>query len=149
MADSAHFPSMFFRKIMTSRKKVKAQMYIVTIIFLVGLIVTVQQSFLQYTNIDVTDAYTGSEYFLLKSIKDVSQETLLRSSDCTEFRDNIEETSTAINLLEPRSGKVIIVEPLVNCTAWMASPPSYPPLTLTVTVTSEGKDTREVFSLYR
>ena len=82
-------------------------MYILTIIFLVGLIMSVQQSFLQYTSVDATESMKDSEYYILRKVADVTNQTLQGSSDCTELQENINYLSNYINSQPLRGGNII------------------------------------------
>lgn len=69
----------------------KAQMFIVTMIFLVGLIFLVQQSFFGYTYLDLSEPFREDEYPVISNIKDSMGEILAVSSSCQEAEENLHE----------------------------------------------------------
>lgn len=68
----------------------KAQMFVVTMVFLVGLIFTVQQIFFQYRLIDLPLSSQGDDSYLTESIKDSYQETVLTVTNCASLNASLQ-----------------------------------------------------------
>jgi len=68
----------------------KAQMFIVTTIFLVALIFSVQQLMFQYSFFDAPLYSSGDDYYIFNNIKDVINSTFLESH-CGDINNNIDE----------------------------------------------------------
>ncbi|MFH1978240.1 MAG: hypothetical protein ABIJ92_02860 [Candidatus Aenigmatarchaeota archaeon] len=68
----------------------KAQMFIVTMVFLVSLIFAVQQSFFQYTSIDTVSTFDVNDKYLIEDLKDLVNDTMHVSwEDCGEESSNV------------------------------------------------------------
>ena len=65
---------------MIPQNRRKGQMFIVTIVFLVGLVFVVQQILLQYSYVDMPSSYKETDYYLLKSIEGVATQAVMMSS---------------------------------------------------------------------
>ena len=67
----------------------KGQMFIVTMIFLVGLIFFVQQTLFGYTALDLSDPFQEDDYYIIKNIEDGVDEIIGTSSTCEEADEKI------------------------------------------------------------
>jgi len=72
-------------------------MFIVTMVFLVSLIFVVQQTLLQYTSVDTVNAFYAHDTYLQNNIKEMFQETIYLSSDCTEFDAEMQDLADYLN----------------------------------------------------
>jgi len=65
-------------------KKRKAEMFIITMIFLIGFVFAVQQNLLQYSVIDISEPLEENDVYLLWNIRELFNESLLDSADCLD-----------------------------------------------------------------
>jgi hypothetical protein len=123
-------------------------MFIVTMVFLIALIFSVQQLLFQYSAIDLSDSPKVRDSYMIQNIRDALQSGLDSSDDCFEARANIEELKdlTSQGL---QSGYSIVMIGELDCSssgAW----PSPPELTLLITLTAgDARETRTEFGLSR
>ena len=73
----------------------KAQMFIITIVFLVGLVFAVQTNLAAYSFLDVAEVFQNSDGLLLKGIKDAYRNA--GSVDCAQSIINLDELTTTLN----------------------------------------------------
>jgi len=123
------------------------QMFIVTVVFLVGLIFTVQQLVFQYTYLDMPSTFRSDDYGLLEGIKAVMNQTVASSSGCQEALKRIDEASLFIESREISGYSVAIISSS-NCALWASRPPSPAPINMTISITSEKTMAKEAVRLY-
>ena len=75
----------------------KGQMFIITMIFLVGLIFVVQGNLAQYTFLDLAKVFEKNDLPLLTGIKASFRDALATSWDCREAGRNLEELRNALD----------------------------------------------------
>lgn len=128
----------------------KGQMFVMTMVFLIGLVFVIQQSFMNWFaySIDFYANTQRNDYYIFDSVRDMSQATLSTSSSCTEARENFKEMSS---FLQSRvlGGYFLEFNTKLDCSKWSNSPPQAPPLNVTIHVTGEGVDSYSNFNLYR
>jgi len=117
----------------------KAQMFVVTMVFLVSLIFVVQQNLLQYTAVDTIDIFETHDLYLINNMKEMFQDTLDYSQTCDTGIDN---ASYNLNLLTAYMKDQIYIggytvdfgETLNNldCSNWGSNDPVNPLLVLEI-----------------
>ena len=120
----------------------KAQMFIVTMIFLIGLVFAVQGSLMQYSSLDMANAFGGDDFYVFKGVE---QSFGIVTGDsrggCGPAEGNVQELESFIK----RSfvpGTLLEITAALDCSQWGGKP-----LNLTVHVKSMGMDTTEHFIL--
>ncbi|MBL7160856.1 MAG: hypothetical protein ISS93_03345 [Candidatus Aenigmarchaeota archaeon] len=111
----------------------KGQMFVITMVFLVGLIFTVQGSLSQYSSLDLGNAFEN-DHSLLVGIKNSFGEVFASSSDCQELENNIQELNEFLNGRVVK-GTVIDISTSFRCPD---------ELNVTVHLQSINMDTREL-----
>ncbi|NIO19283.1 MAG: hypothetical protein GTN76_00675 [Candidatus Aenigmarchaeota archaeon] len=130
----------------------KGQMFVVAIVFLVGLIFIIQQILFQYTFMDISDPLRTSDAHIVRSItKDINQ-TIKTTLECNEtddsFKRYLEELDSMLKKEETGKIYVIYISKSLECNFWNNMPPAEAPLNISVRVTGLGKDTTGSFKLY-
>jgi len=77
----------------------RGQMFIVTMVFLTGLVVFVSQLLLSYTVVDVSDVPDRTGTYVVKSYIDIINDTIQSSRNCTDANDSIRELHGFLNRL--------------------------------------------------
>lgn len=122
-------------------KAVKGQMFIITMVFLVGLIFAVQNNLSQYSFLNLASSFQGDDFYLLRGIKDSFSSTLTSSPNCGQADKNLQQLK---NFLETNIDEASVeVSYILDCSLWSSSP-----LTVTIHIKSIESDTLEttVFS---
>jgi len=124
---------------MALRKKHKAQMFIVTMIFLIGFIFSVQQNLFQYSEADVPGSMEQNDIYLLWNIRDLFRDTLEGSADCAEAQTRLSTLENYLNTRIFRGGYVLEVGYQLLCENWESATEA--PLKLSITLTGEKTET--------
>lgn len=69
----------------------KAQMFVITMVFLAGLVVAVQQILIQYSELDISRAFGRTDSQLLENIRDGFNRTMGSSECCPVALERLEE----------------------------------------------------------
>lgn len=120
----------------------KAQMFIITMVFLVGLVFAVQTSLSQYSFIDLADSFKDNQGELYTSVITSFESTLL-SPDCPAARVHKNELE---QFMEGRviGGTTIDVDATLDCAEW-----GNQPLQLAVTIRNAENDIHDDVALPR
>ena len=124
-------------------------MFIVTMVFLAGVIFTVQQLLFQYSAIDLSQALQKTDYYVLLNAKNVIQKSIV-ASDCDEAYRNLREVRDFL-LERPLKGFGFSFlfngepYPNLNCTNWDTSRPV---LRLWANIIGSGTDTTAEYDMY-
>lgn len=94
----------------------KGQMFIITMVFLVGLIFAVQNSLSQYSFLNLADAYTGNELALLTSVRQSFRDTLAGAFTCEEAGPLLLELESFLER-RPVAGKTVEIDQALDCRA--------------------------------
>lgn len=103
----------------------KGQMFIVTMVFLTGLIFSVQQIMFHYSYLDVSKPFQRTDFYLLKNVEDIFGQTISSSTTCPEALSNLEELHHYL-YREDLGGYALELTyngqkaPNLNCSAWPA-----------------------------
>lgn len=123
----------------------KGQVFIVTMVFLIALIFTVQQLLFQYSAVDLSAPPQSPDTYFMKNMESAFKGALDSSTECGEARKNIEELKETI-IQDAREGYIISIDGGLDCPGggW----PSPPELELTVTTRGETSETRSSMEFY-
>lgn len=127
------------------RNPMKAQMFIVTIVFLVGLIFTVQQSLFQYSFLDLPAQSERNDYYIFSNVKDIINQTIRTAETCLEAEQNVEETAAFLDKQILKGGYVLEIIWSFECANWDTQDPV---LNLTIHLKGADTDTTGTFYLY-
>jgi len=122
-------------------------MFIVTVVFLVGLVFVVQQILLQYSYINIPSSYQESDYHIMISTENMITKAVTMASSCSEASKNIEESLLFVGE-QTTSGYSINVEYYMNCTNWNNAYPDPAPVPVTIKITSENTETINKLVIY-
>ena len=110
------------KNLFTGEKGMKGQMFIVTIIFLVGMIFAVQQSLLRYSEVESTDPFFLDDNEIIINIENSLLSTLQLSPSCEEAGQNIQELVNKLTFGR-RRGFRIDIRTEMDCSNWKTSNP--------------------------
>lgn len=128
----------------------KAQMFILTMVFLVGLVFVIQQGFVNWFSYSMeffTDVQKN-DYYLLNNVKAMTEKTIENSQSCDEARESLNELKSFLQS-HVFSGYFLEFRYRLNCAYWNNVPPNPNPLNVTIHITGENIDTSGNFFLYR
>jgi hypothetical protein len=128
----------------------RGQMFVLTMVFLVGLIFVVQQGFINWFSysVEFSAGMQKDDFYVLDNMKAMAEQTMSTSLSCEEARTNMDDLR---NFLYSRltSGYFLEFNYRLNCLYWNNGPPSPAPLNLTIQITGENTDTSGSFLIYR
>jgi len=127
----------------------RGQMFVITTVFMVGLIFMVQQLLFQYTSVDPRSGFQFNEYGLVKSIRDAANATLLNSADCPALGADIEALKSFLNARSASAGYAMEFGYAIDCTSFGNTPPNPAPLNVTIRILGSGIDSTSSFGLYK
>ena len=126
-------------------------MFIVTMVFLTGLIFAVQQIIYQYSFIDPSDPIQRNDAPLFYSIRDAYNTSITSASSCRIANSSIQQlhqwlmsSGTGPYNVELRYNG--LATPDINCANWGSS--TDPVLNLTVHITGPVTDSTAIYRLY-
>ncbi len=131
----------------------KGQMFLISMVFLVGLIFSVQTALLGYTATDMSETVKKSDRFkaedVLKLVNDTlnDPDTINCNSGKDNFLDKIRETQSILKEEYVRGIYSVRIIPVLDCTNWKN--PDKPVLNLTVISQGPGFETKGFFQLKR
>ena len=131
----------------------KAQMFLVTVVFLSGVIFAVQGFLVQYMTMDLSEPMQSNDVFILENIRDMFGETIKTGTDCDDALLNM---NLLHEFLITRMLKGYTVElkynkenePNLVCANW-APGATDPVLTLTVHISGTNTETTGVYEYFR
>jgi len=126
----------------------KAQMFIITTIFLIGLVFSVQQLMFQYTALDLSAPFRENNIYLLQNTKNIINNTIRTTPYCPDFMTKMRELKDFLDKRIPRGGYSLSIGYRLNCTYWNNSPPNPPPLNLTIYIIGKNVETSSGVDLY-
>lgn len=124
----------------------KAQMFVVTMIFLIGLIFSVNSLFFQYTALDLSTPFRENTVYLLQNTKGIINNTIKTTPNCTDFTTKMKELKDFLDRRIPRGGYSLSLSYKVNCTNWDSA--TNPPLNLTIQIVGKNADTSAMVFMY-
>ena len=111
----------------------KGQVFIITLVFLVALIFTMQTLFSTYGKIDLSPVPRRVDPYIINNMENAFQAALDSSNDCPEARDNVNHLKNIIEKPFIQGDTVTIMGSLV-CPG--GSFPASPEMLLNITVSS-------------
>lgn len=128
-------------------RKLKGQMFVITMIFLIAMVFSVQNLLFNYAEIDLSSPLQNRDSYLVDNIEHAFQQALDSSDDCEEASQNVIDLRNVITS-SIKGGQEVRVTGNINCTSsgdW----PSSPELTIQVFINSEDGETWADFTLTR
>lgn len=129
----------------------KGQFFVVSIVFMVGMIFAVQQVLFNYSRVDMSSPFEIRDAEVFDSVVGVVNRTVKESFYCNDTKDGFQGRLDKLkaSLLE-EFGREYSIEILYNldCSKWGNSPPNPAPLSLSLSVNRQGRDTRGTFQMY-
>lgn len=126
-------------------------MFVVSVVFLIGLIFVVQQALFNYSAIDMSSSFERHDAEVFGNVLGILNKTVVETYYCNETKDGFAERIEQLkaSFLE-EFGREYSIEILysLNCNRWNNVPPGPAPLALTLSVNGQGRDTRGAFQLY-
>jgi hypothetical protein len=126
----------------------KAQMFIVTTLFMIGLIFTVQQLIFQYTALDLSAPFRENSIYLLRNTKDVINATIRSTPDCADFSAKMKELKDFLDRRVPYGGYSLAIDYKLNCSKWTNAAPQPSPLNVTLQIVGKTSETASRVYLY-
>jgi hypothetical protein len=130
--------------------KKKGQLFLVAIVFLVGMIFIVQQALFQYSEVDITEPFMAMDVRIFNNILSGLNQTIRETYYCNETKDSFENRLEDLKTsFQEEYGRTYSIEMLyaLNCSNWGKTPPNNP-LTITIAVSGQGRDTRGTYTFY-
>lgn len=133
----------------------KAQMFVVTAIFLATMLFAVQQAFITYAKIDMSEPFDTKQVYVLRSIIDSVNDTIINQPEggmssleqCREFQQNLEMLLDEIKFDVSREGYLMESNFVLECPKWSNAYPLPPPLKLSLRL-SETYDYTGIIDFY-
>ncbi|NOX71321.1 MAG: hypothetical protein GXO64_01325 [Candidatus Micrarchaeota archaeon] len=88
----------------------KGQMFVITMVFLMGMLAVIQQSLLMYGTFDLSAPARSGRYILMENIKDVLDETVATSDACgtkNDLENNFYEVVEFVRESSVKEGYVV------------------------------------------
>jgi len=126
--------------------KRKAQMFVITMIFMVGLIFTVQNLLFQYTALDLSLPFRENSIYILKNTNDIINKSIKTTPDCVDFSAKMVELKNFLDKSVPRGTYSLSVSYKMSCANWNSL--TSPPMNLTVNVIGKSADTSARIYMY-
>ena len=125
----------------------KGQMFILTMVFLVGLIFSVQSLLLSYNYIDLSQAPQTTDANVLRAVSAAIKDTVMRTESCSDVSGNLDEFSMGIS-----TGMLAIYDIRISyniyCDRWNNPYPNPPPIEADINITGEMTETSAILSFY-
>ena len=129
---------------MHNRRFRKAQMFIVTMVFMAAMVFSIQGLLLSYARTDIAALHRSSDSYLIENLETIFQHALDSSDDCPEAKTNVIELKGMIGS-QIMGGYDLNITGDVTC-PWPATGPD---LTMYITVTRESGETKTSLILNR
>ncbi len=126
----------------------KAQMFVVTAVFLATMLFTVQEMFITYAAIDTASPFKTKELFIMRGIIESVNETLRTSATCDDLRDNLEVLMVKIRDDVSSEGFLLQTGNVMDCDNW-GSPSSGPVLSMNIRLSETYDISGNVIHFYK
>lgn len=125
----------------------KGQMFILTMVFLVGLIFTVQSMLLEYNYVDLSGPIEGSDEVIMMNIRNSIRDTVAITEDCSDVSGNLEELEAAVSRgMLSIYGIDIYYD--IKCSRWNNTVSEEAPVEVHIRISTESSETTTSFSAY-
>ena len=128
-------------------------MFVMTMVFLAGLVFFVHQLLLQYSATDLSNIPQNDDYFMMKNIVDIVNESILYSSTCDDALAKIRELDRNIKKIK---GMYVIglkynkrSYPHLFCNTFINSTGNKTALVLDINIISGNVETDGSFVFYK
>ncbi len=128
-------------------RRMRAQMFIVTMVFLVGLIFTVHQSLFQYSFTDLSQSAQKNDFYLFKNTINAFNRTLQLSDSCNNAANNLQSLADFLNQQIFRGGYSLDIEDTLGTLDCNNVGTPNATLRLTIHLIGSDTDTKGVFYL--
>jgi hypothetical protein len=125
----------------------RGQMFILTMVFLVGLIFSVQTLLLSYSYVDLSRVTQDSDANVMRVLVAAIQDTVEETESCSDVSGNLKELNVAIGtgMLATHD---IEISYNISCGRWQNQYPALPPVETDMRITGERTETEARFSFY-
>ncbi len=129
----------------------KAQMFVVTAVFLSAMLFSLQQALVAYNTIDIAAPFNAKDVYVAKNVVDAINATIRSGGsdlgDCMRFQRNVEELIATLKEDVTSEGFVMIVNFDVYCENWGESYPGPAPFRMSMRL-SETYDATGIMNFY-
>jgi len=125
----------------------KAQMFVVTAVFLATMMFVVQQIFITYAVLDVSAPFKTKEVYVIRGIIDSVNQTIKTTGSCQDFQRNLDELLGLLKDDVSAEGYLMDARYEINCTNWNTAYPGEAPLSLSLRL-SETYDATGIIDFY-
>ncbi|MCD6590569.1 MAG: hypothetical protein J7K72_01205 [Candidatus Aenigmarchaeota archaeon] len=133
-------------------EKKKGQLFLVSIIFLIGTILFIQHALFQYSEIDLSEPFKNQDMNLMETTINLINKTIKNTYFCNETKNNFQEKLEYLrHTLSKEQGKGVYSIDIIydlNCTNWDNVYPHDAPLKITISVIGFGKEAKGTFNIY-
>jgi hypothetical protein len=126
----------------------KGQMFVLTMIFLMGMVFVVQQVLFTYSSVDLVAGLEKDDYYFMKGLREAAEQTVITTSDCANVSRNLNEFEGFFRSQVMESGFVVSADHELECGNWDNLPPDPPPVVITLYVKGKGFDSSTTLDLY-
>lgn len=113
-------------------------MFVVTLIFMVGLIFTVQQALFRYSELDLSAPFIEGDSYFIRNTIEVFNDTVRNSGSCAQAEVNLKELSYVLAEKSAERGFSANLVYDLNCSLWGNQPPQAAPVTLNMQIEGKG-----------
>ena len=128
----------------------KAQMFVVTAVFLASMLFVVQQMFITYSMIDTSAPFKTKQIYVMKGIIDSVNQTIEITDDCQDFQKNLDELLALLKDDVSSEGFLLETGHDLDCSiaAWTSTYPSEAPLSLSIRLSETYDISGNVIKFY-
>ncbi|GAG97643.1 unnamed protein product [marine sediment metagenome] len=135
----------------------KAQMFVVTAVFLTSMLFVVQQMFITYSMIDSSVPFKTKQIYVMKGIIDSVNETIEfgedTRADCQRFEKNLQELLSLLKDDVSSEGFLLVTGYNLDCgtgasTPWTNTYPNKAPLSLSIRLSETYDISGNVIKFY-
>ncbi len=114
----------------------KAQMFVVTAVFLASMLFSVQQIFITYYMIDMSAPFESKQAYIMRNIIDNINDSIKSAGGgmpgCQEFQKNLDELISILKDDVSSEGFILEAAYNLDCGKWGAVYPNPPPLFVSI-----------------
>jgi hypothetical protein len=130
----------------------KAQMFVVTAVFLSSTLFFLQQALVTYASIDSTKAFRAKEVYVLKNVHDSISDSIISADDgiagCQNFQKNLDELISLLKDDMSSDGFILEADYNIDCNDWANTYPAEAPLSLSLRLSETYDVSGNMFYFY-
>ncbi len=126
----------------------KGQMFILTIVFLVGLIFVVQQNLAGYSSFDLSEPFKSNDFYIFRDVRNMFEDTTETSATCDDARNNLRELNNYLGRKILPGGFTLSLEYSLDCAYWDNIDPNPTPVSLLIRIIGKNSETSGEFEIY-